>query len=60
MGNARKVSREDLDSDIREILRQFEKWFFPASVHDVGNEFIIFLAWLYRNNYAIIKAVAKS
>lgn len=52
----RETRRVDLGENTLGILREFDRWFLPASIEDVGGEFLIFLKWLEKKGYVIIPA----
>lgn len=53
MKKSRIVQRDELGEGTLEVLREFEGWFLPATIEEVGGEFIIFLKWLEKNGYVI-------
>ena len=53
----RIAEREDLREDTSRILKEFSEWFLPATMEEVGCEFVMFLKWLEDNNYDIVKMV---
>ena len=57
MKKSRIAYREDLGEDMSRILKEFTEWFLPATMEEVGHEFIMFLKWLEDNNYNIVKKV---
>lgn len=56
MKKSRIVQRDELEEWTLEVLREFEGWFLPATVEEVGGEFMVFLKWLEKNGYIIINA----
>ena len=56
MSKKRTITRrDDLGEDTLVVLREFEGWFFPATMEEVGQEFPMFLKWLGDNGYVITK-----
>lgn len=53
MKKSRVVQRDELGESTLKILNEFDKWFFPATVEEVGHEFLMFLKWLGKNGYVI-------
>ena len=53
MEKSRIVQRDELGEDTLRVLREFDNWFLPATVEEVGREFAIFLKWLEDNEYRI-------
>lgn len=60
MHPTRKATREDLREGTLSVLREFDEWFLPATVRDMGREFIIFLKWLDERGYVITKEEYQS
>ena len=55
MRKSRIAYREDLGEDMSRILKEFTEWFLPATMKEVGCEFVMFLKWLEDNDYSIVK-----
>ena len=56
MRKSRTAQRDELKESTLGILREFDGWFLPATMDEVGREFLLFLKWLDDNDYVIIKA----
>lgn len=56
MKKSRVVRRDELGEWTLEILKEFEGWFYPASVEESGRIFFMFLKWLEKNGYEIVRA----
>lgn len=55
MKKTRVVQRDELGEDTLKVLREFDEWFLPATMKEIGNEFFMFLKWLEKNGYMITK-----
>ena len=55
MIKSRIVQRDELGEYTLEILKEFYEWFFPTTVEEMGHEFLMFLKWLEKNGYMIVK-----
>ncbi|KKL74865.1 hypothetical protein LCGC14_2060590 [marine sediment metagenome] len=55
MKGSRVVTRDELGESTLGILREFDEWFLPATMEEVGHEFIMFLKWIENNGYVIRK-----
>jgi hypothetical protein len=55
MKKSRVVRRDELGEGVLEILGKFEDWFYPATVEESGRIFFMFLKWLEKNGYVIVK-----
>ena len=55
MKKSRVVQRDELREDTLRILREFDEWFLPATMEEMGRQFIMFLKWLDDNDYEIVK-----
>jgi len=53
------TKREDLEEDTLGVLREFDEWFLPATMEEIGREFIIFLKWLEKSDYKIVRIPKK-
>jgi len=53
MQKSRVVQRDELGEDMLRILREFDEWFLPATIEEVGREFTMFLKWLEDSGYKI-------
>jgi len=53
---SRVVQRDELGESTLKLIDEFTEWFFPATAEEVGREFIIFLKWLEKNGYEIIRS----
>lgn len=56
MKKSRVVQRDELGEETLEILKEFEEWFLPATVEEVGHEFFMFLKWLGDSGYIIVRS----
>jgi len=56
MRKSRAAQRDELKDSTLGILREFDDWFLPATMDEVGREFLLFLKWLDTNGYEIIKS----
>jgi hypothetical protein len=54
MKKSRVVQRDELGEWTLRILNEFDEWFLPATIEEVGREFFMFLKWLDKNGYVII------
>ena len=45
MKKSRVVKRDGLGEETLEILREFDEWFLPATIEEMGNELLMFLKW---------------
>ncbi len=54
MKKSRVVKRDGLNEDTLKVLREFTEWFLPATMDEIGNEFLMFLKWLEKNEYMIV------
>ena len=53
MKKSRVVQRDELGESTLKILNEFDEWFLPATIEEVGHEFFMFLKWLEKNGYVI-------
>ena len=55
MRKSRTAQRDELRESTLGILREFDDWFLPATMDEVGREFLLFLKWVDDNDYEIVK-----
>jgi len=55
MRKSRTAQRDELKESTLGILREFDDWFLPATMDEVGREFLLFLKWVDDNDYEIVK-----
>ena len=55
MRKSRTAQRDELKESTLGILREFDGWFLPATMDEVGREFLLFLKWVDDNDYEIVK-----
>ena len=55
MRKSRTAQRDELGESTLGIHREFDDWFLPATMDEVGREFLLFLKWVDDNDYEIVK-----